>query len=63
LVYDALKDGTLVALNAPVMMSPAAYYVICRNGRESEPDIARLFHWLKSQADEFMREVKSHWGS
>ncbi|NJJ55805.1 LysR family transcriptional regulator [Pseudomonas sp. B14(2022)] len=63
LVYDALKDGTLVALNAPVMMSPAAYYIICRNGRKSEPDIARLFHWLKSQADEFMREVKSHRGS
>lgn len=51
LVYDALKDGTLVALNTPVMMSPAAYYIICRNGRQSEPDIARLFDWLKAQAE------------
>lgn len=57
LVYDALKDGTLVALNAPVMMSPAAYYIICRNGRQSEPDIARLFEWLKAQAQVFVREV------
>lgn len=57
LVYDALKDGTLVALNAPLMMSPAAYYIICRNGRQSEPDIARLFEWLKAQAQVFLGEV------
>jgi len=37
LVYDQLEDGALVALNSPVMMSPAAYYIICRNGRQSEP--------------------------
>lgn len=57
LVYDALKEGALVALKAPVMMSPAAYYIICRSGRQSEPDIARLIDWLKAQADEFVREV------
>ncbi len=58
LVYDALKEGALVALNAVVMMSPAAYYIICRNGRQSEPDIARLFDWLKTQADECVRAVQ-----
>ncbi|MBJ2216556.1 LysR substrate-binding domain-containing protein [Pseudomonas sp. MF7453] len=57
LVHDALKEGALVALEAPVMMSPAAYYIICREGRQSEPDIARLFDWLKAQADEFVCEV------
>ncbi|MCU1786606.1 LysR substrate-binding domain-containing protein [Pseudomonas sp. 13B_2.1_Bac1] len=57
LVYDQLEAGTLVALEAPVMMSPAAYYVICRNGRQSEPDIARLIDWLKTNAGEFLREV------
>ncbi len=57
LVYDALKEGALVALKAPVMMSPAAYYIICRSGRQSEPDIARLIDWLKAQADECVREV------
>lgn len=57
LVYDQLEAGTLVALEAPVMMSPAAYYVICRNGRQSEPDIARLIEWLKTNAGEFLREV------
>lgn len=57
LIYDALKEGALVALKAPVMMSPAAYYIICRSGRQSEPDIARLIDWLKAQADEFVREV------
>lgn len=58
LVYDALKDGSLVALNGPVMMSPAAYYLICRNGRQSEPNIARLFDWLKSQAQVFVQDVQ-----
>lgn len=58
LVYDALKEGSLLALNGPVMMSPAAYYIICRNGRQSEPDIARLFAWLKATADEFVGEVR-----
>ncbi|CRM85841.1 LysR family transcriptional regulator [Pseudomonas sp. FH4] len=58
LVYDALKEGSLLALNCPVMMSPAAYYIICRNGRQSEPDIARLFAWLKATADEFVGEVR-----
>ena len=57
LVYDQLEAGTLVALEAPVMMSPAAYYVICRNGRQSEPDIARLIDWLKTNAGDFLREV------
>ncbi|NVZ20839.1 LysR substrate-binding domain-containing protein [Pseudomonas costantinii] len=61
LVYDALKDDALVALNTPVMMSPAAYYIICRDGRQSEPDIARLFDWLKVQAKEFMCEVHTHY--
>lgn len=59
LVYDALMSGTLVAVSAPVMMSPAAYYIICRNGRQSEPDIARLFDWLKAQAQVFARELTS----
>lgn len=58
LVYDQLEDGALVALNSPVMMSPAAYYIICRNGRQSEPEIARLIEWLKSSAGEFLREVR-----
>ena len=58
LVYDALKEGSLLALNGPVMMSPAAYYIICRNGRQSEPDIARLFAWLKATAEEFVGEVR-----
>jgi LysR family glycine cleavage system transcriptional activator len=58
LVYDQLKDGELVALEAPLMMSPAAYYIICRNGRQSEPDIARLLDWLKAQARQFMGEVQ-----
>ncbi|NMX53660.1 LysR substrate-binding domain-containing protein [Pseudomonas veronii] len=58
LVYDQLKDGELVALEAPLMMSPAAYYIICRNGRQSEPDIARLLDWLKAQAHQFMGEVQ-----
>ncbi|KAF1010506.1 MAG: Glycine cleavage system transcriptional activator [Pseudomonas fluorescens] len=57
LVYEQLEAGTLVALEAPVMMSPAAYYVICRNGRQLEPDIARLIDWLKTRAGEFLREV------
>jgi LysR family glycine cleavage system transcriptional activator len=57
LVYDALTDGSLVALQAPVMMSPVAYYIICRSGRQSEPAIARLFEWLKAQAEVFVREV------
>ncbi|TFY84054.1 LysR family transcriptional regulator [Pseudomonas kairouanensis] len=59
LVHDALKDGSLVRLSAPEMMLPVAYYIICRNGRQSEPDIARLFDWLKAQAQAFGREVKS----
>ena len=58
LVYDALKDGSLVALGGPVMMSPAAYYLICRNGRQSEPNIARLFDWLKNQAQVFVQDVQ-----
>ncbi len=58
LVYDQLKDGELVALEAPLMMSPAAYYIICRNGRQSKPDIARLLDWLKAQAHQFMGEVQ-----
>ena len=58
LVYDQLEDGALVALNSPVMMSPAAYYIICRNGRQSEPEIARLIEWLKNSAGEFLREVR-----
>lgn len=58
LVHDQLKDGTLIALTAPVMMSPSAYYIICRTGRQSEPDIARLFAWLKTCADTFVREVQ-----
>ncbi|PUB29084.1 LysR family glycine cleavage system transcriptional activator [Pseudomonas sp. GV105] len=58
LVYDQLKDGELVALEAPLMMSPAAYYIICRNGRQSEPDITRLLDWLKAQAHQFMGEVQ-----
>ncbi len=58
LVYDQLEDGALVALNSPVMMSPAAYYIICRNGRQSEPDIARLIDWLKIQAAEFLADVR-----
>ncbi|WP_044269206.1 LysR substrate-binding domain-containing protein [Pseudomonas fluorescens] len=57
LVDDALKAGDLVALKAPVMMSPAAYYMICRSGRQTEPNIARLFEWLKAQADEFVHDV------
>ncbi len=57
-MYDQLDGGALVALNSPVMMSPAAYYIICRNGRQSEPDIARLIEWLKSSAGEFLREVR-----
>ena len=57
LVDDALKAGDLVALKAPVMMSPSAYYIICRSGRQTEPNIAGLFEWLKAQADEFMPEV------
>ncbi|RMP65593.1 hypothetical protein ALQ18_04064 [Pseudomonas marginalis pv. marginalis] len=60
LVHDALKDGVLVALNCPLMMSPAAYYIICRSGRETEPDIARLLGWLKTRADEFMDEASTH---
>ncbi|MBD8092456.1 LysR family transcriptional regulator [Pseudomonas fluorescens] len=59
LVYDQLEGGTLVTLNSPVMMSPAAYYIICRIGRQSEPDIARLIAWLKSTAGEFLREVRA----
>ncbi|MGB3126314.1 MAG: LysR substrate-binding domain-containing protein [Pseudomonas sp.] len=59
LVYDQLEDGALVALNSPVMMSPAAYYIICRNGRQSEPDIARLIEWLKIRANEFLQEVRA----
>ena len=58
LVYDQLEDGALVALNSPVMMSPAAYYIIFRNGRQSEPEIARLIEWLKNSAGEFLREVR-----
>lgn len=58
LVHDQLKDGELVALNAPTMMSPAAYYIICRNGRQSERDIARLFDWLKAQAHQFIDQVR-----
>ena len=61
LVYDALKDGSLVALNAPVMMSPSAYYIICRNGRQSEPNIARLFDWLKTQAQVFVHDVQAQY--
>ncbi|QJI32554.1 LysR family transcriptional regulator [Pseudomonas sp. ADAK18] len=57
LVYDQLEDGALVALSCPVMMSPAAYYIICRNGRQSEPNIARLIDWLKVSAGEFLQEV------
>lgn len=58
LVHDQLKDGELVALSAPTMMSPAAYYIICRNGRQSERDIARLFDWLKAQAHQFIDQVR-----
>ncbi len=58
LVYDHLKGGELVALDVPLMMSPAAYYIICRSGRQSEPDIARLFDWLKAQAHQFIGEVQ-----
>ena len=58
LVYDLLADGALVALKSPVMMSPAAYYIICQNGRQLEPDIARLIEWLKNSAGEFLREVR-----
>ena len=58
LVYDQLENGALVALKSPVMMSPAAYYIICRNGRQSEPEIARLIEWLKNSAGEFLREVR-----
>ena len=57
LVYDQLEEGGLVALSSPVMMSPAAYYIICRKGRQSEPAIARLIEWLKLSAGEFLREV------
>lgn len=59
LVYDQLEGGALVALNSPVMMSPAAYYIICRNGRQSEPDIARLIEWLKMSAGEFLRNARA----
>lgn len=58
LVYDQLEEGALVTLGGPVMMSPAAYYVICRNGRQSEPDIARLINWLKESVRTFQREVE-----
>ena len=58
LVYDHLKGGELVALDVPLMMSPAAYYIICRSGRQSEPDIARLFDWLKAQAHQFIGAVQ-----
>ncbi|MDR6580534.1 LysR substrate-binding domain-containing protein [Pseudomonas fluorescens] len=58
LVYDQLEEGALVTLGGPLMMSPAAYYVICRNGRQSEPDIARLIDWLKESARKFQQEVE-----
>lgn len=61
LVFDQLEDGALVALKSPVMMSPAAYYIICRSGRQSEPDIARLIEWLKTSASKFLREVRARY--
>jgi len=56
-----LADGALVALKSPVMMSPAAYYIICQNGRQLEPDIARLIEWLKTSANKFLREVRARY--
>lgn len=58
LVHDQLRDGSLVALDGPVMPSPSAYYLICRSGREQEPAIARLIEWIKAQVAEFEREVR-----
>ncbi|MGY2290644.1 LysR substrate-binding domain-containing protein [Pseudomonas sp. SDO528_S397] len=57
LVYDQLNDGSLLALSGTGMMSPAAYYVICRSGRQLEPDVARLIEWIKAQAQSFVQEV------
>ncbi|MFJ4132146.1 hypothetical protein [Pseudomonas cyclaminis] len=54
----AALTSSLHTLGGPVLMSPAAYYVICRNGRQSEPDIARLIGWLKESAGKFQREVE-----
>ncbi|NWB95819.1 LysR family transcriptional regulator [Pseudomonas gingeri] len=57
LVQDKLRDATLVLLGGPAMPSPSAYYVVCRSGREQEPDIARLIDWLQSQAAAFQLEL------
>ena len=57
LVYDLLKDGSLIALSGSIMMSPTAYYIICRDGRQTEPGIAKLIEWIKAKAAEFAQVV------
>lgn len=61
LVYDQLKDGSLVALSGAAMVSPAAYYIICKDGRQTEPDIARLIDWIKAQAAGFVHTVNAEY--
>lgn len=57
LVYDLLEEGSLVALSGAAMISPATYYIICKEGRQTEPDIARLMDWIKAQAADFVEAV------
>ena len=61
LVYDQLKEGSLVALSGTAMISPAAYYIICKDGRQTEPDIARLIDWIKAQACDFVQAVSTQY--
>lgn len=63
LVYDQLKDGALIALSGTAMISPAAYYIICKDGRQTEPDIARLIDWIKAQAADFVRTVGTEYSA
>lgn len=53
LVSEQLADGSLVMLGEARMLSPSAYYLICRSGRETEPGVAAMLAWLRQQAEEF----------
>ncbi|WP_420339484.1 LysR substrate-binding domain-containing protein [Roseibium sp.] len=50
LAHGALSDGRLTCPFGPVIPSGQSYYLCCRPGRETAPDVAAFFDWAMHEA-------------
>lgn len=63
LVHDYLQQGALVPASRHRMPSPAAYYVICKEGRERDADIDRFVDWVRTEANLFLQQMQDRFPS